>query len=124
MKRIQPADVQIGERIRARRLELGLTLKDVAGMLGITHQQHAKTEFGKNRVPSARLYQLSKILKVPPSHFLNAEDVGDDTAGSALRTVLATRHGARLLRAFIALDKNAQAAIASLAEALEGENTP
>jgi len=59
-------DVDVGKRVRARRLELGLSQENVAESLGITFQQLQKYEKGLNRVAAGTLYKLAKILKTRP----------------------------------------------------------
>ncbi len=62
-------DNYVGGRIKARRLELGLSQTAVADQLGLTFQQVQKYERGYNRVSASRLYDLSKILSVDIAYF-------------------------------------------------------
>ena len=62
-------DNYVGGRIRARRVELGLSQTAVAVQLGLTFQQVQKYERGYNRVSASRLYDLSKILNVDIEYF-------------------------------------------------------
>ncbi len=65
-----PSDLEIGRRIRARRLELGLSQEGVAEALGITFQQLQKYEKGVNRVSASTLYELANILDTETSALL------------------------------------------------------
>lgn len=64
-----PQDIEVGRRIRARRLELGLSLNALAVQLELTFQQVQKYESGANRVAASRLMRIAEALHVPPSFF-------------------------------------------------------
>lgn len=64
-----PIDVEIGKRMRARRLEIGLTQQTVAQALSVTYQQVQKYEKGAVRIAASKLTILSKLMKVDPSFF-------------------------------------------------------
>src|ERR1700687_538572 len=68
------SDSDIGQRIRARRLELGLSQTELADQIGVTFQQVQKYEKGANRVGGGRLGQIAEALSVPPSYFFASED--------------------------------------------------
>lgn len=55
-------DKQVGARIRARRLAIGMTQETLAEKLGITFQQVQKYEKGLNRVAIATLIRASEAL--------------------------------------------------------------
>jgi transcriptional regulator with XRE-family HTH domain len=63
-------DVVIGARIRAVRLERGLSQSDVANAIGITFQQLQKYETGKNRIAAATLAALAESLEVQMADFV------------------------------------------------------
>lgn len=63
-------DAQLGERIRARRRELGLSQSALGGKLGITFQQIQKYENGTNRVSASMLLKLSDALAMPVTELL------------------------------------------------------
>jgi|TARA_B110000008_G_scaffold140556_1_gene142332 transcriptional regulator with XRE-family HTH domain len=73
----------LGNKLKLRRLALGLTQTKVARAISVTFQQIQKYEKGTNGVSSIRLLQLSNYLKVPINYFfedfseylLNAEKV-------------------------------------------------
>src|SRR4029077_21153148 len=64
-----PADVRIGNLIRAQRRSKALTQTELGKAVGISFQQIQKYENGVNRVPSARLAQIAKLLDVSLSDF-------------------------------------------------------
>ena len=65
----------LGNKLKLRRLALGLTQTKVAKAINVTFQQIQKYEKGTNGVSSIRLLQLSNYLKVPINYFF--EDCAD-----------------------------------------------
>ena len=55
-----PVDVHVGNRVRIRRLELGMSQEKLGDALGVTFQQVQKYEKGANRVSASRLQQVSR----------------------------------------------------------------
>ncbi len=66
-----PVDVHVGSRVRLRRTLLGMSQTQLGEALGLTFQQVQKNERGVNRIGASRLWQLSQILDVPVSFFLD-----------------------------------------------------
>ena len=64
----------LGNKLKMRRLALGLTQTKVAKAINVTFQQIQKYEKGTNGVSSIRLLQLSNYLQVPIDYFF--EDFG------------------------------------------------
>jgi transcriptional regulator with XRE-family HTH domain len=64
-----PVDIHVGNRIRVRRLLLGMNQETLASALGLTFQQVQKYEAGANRVSASRLKAISEILDVPIAFF-------------------------------------------------------
>ena len=60
---------QLGNKLKLRRLALGLTQTKVAKAINVTFQQIQKYEKGTNGVSSIRLLQLANYLKVPINYF-------------------------------------------------------
>ena len=60
-----------GNKLKLRRLALGLTQTKVAKAINVTFQQIQKYEKGTNGVSSIRLLQLSNYLKVPINYFFD-----------------------------------------------------
>jgi transcriptional regulator with XRE-family HTH domain len=105
-------DVHIGQKIRARRILLGLSQTKLADTAGISFQQVQKYEKGTNRVGASRLQQFSEALGVPPSYFFDGAPIvgkkmlapkeGELPEGSIV-SFLGTRDGAALVRSFLAI---------------------
>lgn len=62
-------DVNVGARVRTRRLAVGLTQDKLAKAVGITFQQIQKYEKGVNRIGAGRLQDISRVLGAPVSFF-------------------------------------------------------
>ena len=59
----------LGNKLKLRRLALGLTQTKVAKAIHVTFQQIQKYEKGTNGVSSIRLLQIANYLKVPVNYF-------------------------------------------------------
>lgn len=66
-----PVDIYVGQRVRARRSELGITQTQTGDYMGLTFQQIQKYEKGSNRISASRLYGLSQLLRVTPQYFFD-----------------------------------------------------
>jgi transcriptional regulator with XRE-family HTH domain len=103
-----PLDAALGERIRQRRRELGLSQSALGGKLGITFQQIQKYENGANRVSATMLVKLSAALGVPVTELLQQADpaaMPTDAKGQAaeLATAFAKIQSAELRAAVLTL---------------------
>lgn len=67
--RPNPVDIHVGERLRLRRMLLGLSQEALARLLGLTFQQIQKYESGANRIGASRLYDLAHALGVSVDYF-------------------------------------------------------
>ena len=63
-------NIHIGQKLKFRRLFLGMTLDQVAKLAGVSFQQIQKYETGKNSVSAMKLVQLANILGVDGNYFL------------------------------------------------------
>src|SRR5580693_6549785 len=80
-KQANPIDGQVGNRVRLRRMLIGMSQEKLGELLGLTFQQVQKYEKGVNRIGAGRLYQVAHILGVPVSYFY--EGVMEDPAESS-----------------------------------------
>ncbi len=64
-------DKHVGQKIRERRILLGLTQQQLAELIGVTYQQAHKYERGINRVSAGRLFNISKALGVSVGYFFD-----------------------------------------------------
>jgi transcriptional regulator with XRE-family HTH domain len=98
-------DRKVGQRVRSRRLEIGMSQERLAELLGVTFQQVQKYEKGVNRIAVSRLWDISLALELPVSRFFegvatrgvaeNRQDYVDDA--------LATPEGAQLMALFASI---------------------
>jgi transcriptional regulator with XRE-family HTH domain len=76
-------DRHVGNRVRMRRLLVGMSQEKLGELLGITFQQVQKYEKGSNRVSASRLYQISRVLGVPVQYFYDELKEDDSPSGFA-----------------------------------------
>lgn len=101
-------DVAMGERIRRRRRELGLSQSALGSKLGITFQQVQKYENGTNRVSAAMLVRLAEALAIPVTEILHDGDPGaaaaaPDSQSAQLLTAFARIRSPELRAAVLTL---------------------
>ena len=68
-KQANPIDAQVGNRVRIRRMLIGMSQEKLGDLLGLTFQQVQKYEKGVNRIGAGRLYEVARILGVPIDFF-------------------------------------------------------
>ena len=71
-------DAHVGQRIRLRRLLIGMSQERFAGLLGLTFQQIQKYETGRNRISAGRLFDVAGILGISVSCFFEGAGVTSD----------------------------------------------
>ena len=78
-KQANPIDGQVGNRVRLRRMLIGMSQERLGELLGLTFQQVQKYEKGVNRIGAGRLFEVSRILNVPIDYFY--EGVNNQLSG-------------------------------------------
>src|SRR5947208_13920437 len=68
-RRAGAEDIEIGRKIRALRLERGLSQSGLADGIDLTFQQVQKYEKGTNRVSAGPLQRIADILNTPVMFF-------------------------------------------------------
>lgn len=112
-------DIELGKRIRLRRVEMKLSQAELGAELGVSFQQVQKYEKGVNRVTAVRLSQISTALAVPPTFFYDNDDVKNREVESLL--FLDAPFTLRLLRAYAKVaDQRVQRQFVSLIETIAG----
>lgn len=108
-------DRQVGERIRRRRILLGMTQDQLAAALGISYQQVQKYETSANRVSAGRLAQIARVLDAPFGWFFGTHDRSGDDGAETSRTVI------ELVRNFSRIeDERVRTHLMALVRALAG----
>jgi transcriptional regulator with XRE-family HTH domain len=115
--RTKRIDAHVGERIRLRRTELGLTQEQLAEALDVSYQQVQKYETGANRVSAGRILEIAHKLSVDVGYFFDGLSDHDPS--------LPLEHGGRqraaieLVRKFGQIkDPEVRAAIAGLVKTI------
>lgn len=80
-KQANPIDVQVGNRVRIRRMLIGMSQERLGDLLGLTFQQVQKYEKGVNRIGAGRLFEVARILNVPVDFFYEGLDAVQGSAG-------------------------------------------
>lgn len=105
----QPVDVHVGERIKGRRLILGVSQQKLGDALGITFQQVQKYERGTNRVSASRLFSIAKALDVPVNYFFeDAETATATLLQPGEPEPMKNPRNVRLVRMFLSLSRPQQ----------------
>ena len=68
---INEVDKHIAQRLQLRRVMLGMTQSDLAKRCGLSFQQIQKYETAGNRIPAARLFDISQALETPVAFFFS-----------------------------------------------------
>jgi transcriptional regulator with XRE-family HTH domain len=66
-------EIEMGKKIRLRRVEQRLSQSDLGQKLGVSFQQVQKYEKGVNRVGASRLQQIAAALDVPVTFFYDSD---------------------------------------------------
>ena len=116
--RTRPIDQHVGERIRLRRTERGLTQEQLAAALDISYQQVQKYETGANRISAGRIYEIAHTLGVEVGYFFDGLAEGA-SAPPPLEHGGRQRSAIELVRKFTQIeDPEVRAAIAGLVKTL------
>jgi len=74
MPRATHIDKFIGKRLKEARIACGMTQKELADKLGVTHQQVQKYQQGINRISASRLAAVSNVTKRPMHWFVDGKE--------------------------------------------------
>ena len=115
-RRATAEDVAIGQKVRALRLQRGLSQGALAAQVGVTFQQLQKYESGANRISAGRLVRVAAALGVPVTAFYRIASRPQRDEGFAY---LRTKGAMRLARAYAEIgQRGSRTALVTLAEAL------
>lgn len=110
-------DRLVGDRIRRRRILMGLTQDQLGEALGISYQQIQKYETGANRVSAGRLYLIAEKLDVSPGWFF--DPVKSDASSSDFNDIGSSRQLMDFVRSFSKIeDERIKAILVSLVRAM------
>ncbi len=112
------SEIEMGKKIRLRRVEQRISQSDLGEKLGVSFQQVQKYEKGVNRVGASRLQQIATALDVPVTFFYDSDG---KTKEIESLLVLDSAFSLRLLRAYSKIkDQIVQRHMVSLMEAVAG----
>ena len=115
-KQANPIDAQVGNRVRLRRMLIGMSQERLGELLGLTFQQVQKYEKGVNRVGAARLQQIAMALDVPVTFFYDGDSKAREVESLLF---LDSAFSLRLLRAYSKIkDQTVQRQLVSLMESI------
>ena len=130
-KQANPINIQVGNRVRIRRMLIGMSQERLGDLLGLTFQQVQKYEKGVNRIGAGRLFEVARILNVPVDFFyegLNAITEGGLGDGAPpVMEFISSGEGLQLSLAFMKIKdakvrKRVLDLVKSLAEEEEQKN--
>ena len=109
-------DVELGKRIRLRRVEIDISQTELGDKLGVSFQQVQKYEKGVNRVGAARLQQIATALDVPITFFYDGDGKSREVESLLF---IDSSFSLRLLRAYSKIkDQAVQRQFVSLIEGI------
>jgi transcriptional regulator with XRE-family HTH domain len=109
-------DIEMGKKIRLRRVEQRISQSDLGEKLGVSFQQVQKYEKGVNRVGAARLQQIANALDVPVTFFYDSDNKTREVESLLF---LDSAFSLRLLRAYSRIKSQAvQRQMVTLMEAI------
>jgi transcriptional regulator with XRE-family HTH domain len=128
-KQANPVDGQVGNRVRLRRMLVGMSQERLGEHLGLTFQQVQKYEKGVNRIGAGRLYQVAQILGVPINYFYegvieqSAESIRNgDSSTPPVMEFLSSGEGLQLTLAFMRIkDSKVRKRVVDLVKSLAEE---
>lgn len=103
---VTAVDKRLGERVRARRLAIGMSQEELAAALGVTFQQVQKYEKGANRIAASRLVDIAAALDLPIADFFDGLQKPKQRTGAApagFDAALATPGALDLVKQFAAM---------------------
>ena len=84
----------IGDRIREKRDEHGMTLEDIAKLIGVSRQTMSRYETGAIKgVPSDKIELIAKALGTTPGYLMGWEDKSEDIKKAATQAAFRAEMG-------------------------------
>lgn len=110
----------IGERIKQRRIELGLTQTELAHKMGITSKTTiCKAETTDFNPTTDRVREFAKALDCTPSYLMGWEESPAASAGTIAAKVAKDKELQELVSDYMALPKEKQEAVKGMIKALK-----
>ena len=88
------SNMTIGDRIREKRDEHGMTLEDIAKLIGVSRQTMSRYETGAIKgVPSDKIELIAKALGTTPGYLMGWEDKSEDIKKAATQAAFRAEMG-------------------------------
>src|SRR5579862_7924325 len=100
-------DVAVGQRVRALRLERGMSQTALGDRLNVTFQQVQKYEKGVNRLGASRLQAIAEVFGVPVNTLFSDSSAKQPEQRDSLFELVDSAGALRLLRAYSQLSNYA-----------------
>jgi transcriptional regulator with XRE-family HTH domain len=111
-------DCALGRAVRERRTQIGLTLKQMQPLIGVSWQQIHKYEVGINRMSVTRFMRIAEVLSTTPDALAKA------AGQTALKHSASNRALLRLVHLYHRMTPDHQKAFLVLGNALAEEDAP
>ena len=127
-KQANPIDIQVGNRVRIRRMLIGMSQERLGDLLGLTFQQVQKYEKDVNRIGAGRLFEVSRILNVPVDFFYegvnDAAQGANEIDGAPVMDFVSSGEGLQLSLAFMKIkDAKVRKRVLDLVKSLAEEES-
>jgi transcriptional regulator with XRE-family HTH domain len=120
MRRIETADIVVGQNLCIQRIELGLSQAEVGEKIGVSFQQIQKYERGVNRISAGRLWRLACAFQVPVEIFYAGLDEPERRPAKSPLHLIANRDALALVQSFSRIRSRAvRRALVDLVKRLE-----
>ncbi len=110
-----PVDIHVGQRVRWRRWQQGMTQQQLCDRVGIKFQQIRKYETGTNRISASLIRHIAAAMEVPVSFFFEGLDGQVPDRGEARGDILTDKEAHELVRAYYAIPENQRRGLSDLA---------
>ncbi len=111
-------NAHVGQRVRQRRWEVGMTLQQLSDRVGITAQQIQNYETGTNRISANRIWDIAAAMEVPVLFFFEGLDGQAPDTGMVRGDPFTDKEALNLVRTYHAIPKNQRRHLFDLAFAL------
>ncbi len=130
-KQTSAFDAFVGEKVKIRRMLVGMSQERLGELLGLTFQQIQKYEKGVNRISAGRLFEVSVYLNSPITYFYEglslsggeAQGFAETEQDAVVAKFLSNSEGLQLAHAYMSIDDpKTRKSLLELAKSLSGKN--
>lgn len=108
----------VGQRIKERRVAMGLNQRELAAKMGYSnHSAIARIEAGQTDLPQSKVALFAEVLHTTPAHLLGWDKEPEDLADLAA-TILQDQDLLAMIEKYLAMGAADQRAMQAMADAL------